>query len=49
MTILIFKAEIGKPFNKLNKEDRTILAEGSGNGPYYLAYILSLGVHRKWV
>lgn len=42
-----FKAEIGKPWQKLNKEDRSILSESSGQG-HLLAYILSLGVHRKY-
>lgn len=39
-------AEI-KAWSKLNKEDRTILSESSGRDSS-LAYILSLGVHRKY-
>lgn len=39
-------AEI-KSWHKLNKEDRTILSESLGRNSS-LAYILSLGVHRKW-
>lgn len=38
-------AEI-KSWGKLNKEDRTILSESLGRNSS-LAYILSLGVHRK--
>lgn len=34
-----------KPMNKLNKEDRKIISDSSSN--YSLAYILSLGVHKK--
>lgn len=39
-------AEI-KSWSKLNKEDRTILSESLGRNSS-LAYILSLGVHRKY-
>lgn len=39
-------AEI-KSWTKLNKEDKTILSESLGKGSS-LAYILSLGVHRKY-
>lgn len=34
-----------KPMNKLNREDRKIISDNSSN--YSLAYILSLGVHKK--
>lgn len=46
MIVGLIVAEI-KPWNKLNKEDKTILAESLGRQSS-LAYILSLGVHRKY-